>query len=870
MKYRFGEMVLDLEASRLLGPEGEVRLRPQAFRMLEVLAESAPKVLSQEELLDRVWGVEHLSPASVKQAISEVRQALGDDPGKPRIIETVHRRGYRFIAPLEKIEPEPLLPAPPPERNPELATRPLARSGVLAKVEARRTAESAGAGRPSRTLLIAVLVPLLAGAAVLALLARSLPQVPTPATSPAVSAAKPGPVRPTIAILGFRNLSSGPRAGWISGAVSEILAFELAAPGRLRVVPGDNVARMRRELAITEGGASPASLDRIGRNLGTDLVVLGSYLLTEGRDGEKLRLQILVQDVRTGETVAWARETGPPEQLLDLAAGAARGILGTLTAGSPASATPAAAATLASNLEALRLYSQALDRLRVQDAPAALQLLKRSAELDSRNPFVHDALAAAHARLGFDEKARQAAQRAVQLSEGAPRELSLGIEARASEIAGAWEEAAAKWTALWVLHPDDLEHGLSLAAALRKAGRTSDSLATIEALRKLPAPAREDPRIDLAEGDTVWQLGDFTRSHASGTRALASAEKRGATVLVAAARLMRCWAAVRLGATDEALADARTARGLLQKTGDRAGAAGAWVAEATVLQKTGRTAEARRAYEQAIQVFRETGNRSREAKALNNFAVLLNDEGDFAGVIPLLERSLQLKREMGDLQGSATTLVNLGIAFETRGQIAQARPRMEEAISISRRLEDAHGIALALRGVARLHLAEGRLAEARAALEEASGLSRQIGDGEGTAQAWLSLGHLERKAGRPVRARERYSAAQQEFARIDQPSDAAYVTIFLGELDLEEGHPDRARATFDRVLAQAHRLESAFLQANAHLGLAETAVKAGDPDRARGEYEKALVLWEKLKDPRGTERARKALAELGPAPGARS
>jgi DNA-binding winged helix-turn-helix (wHTH) protein len=115
VKLRFGDFVLDRETGRLLGPWGEVRLRPQAFRMLEVLAEQAPKILSQEELLDRVWGVEHLSPASVKQAVSEVRQALGDDPARPSLIATIHRRGYRFIAPVERIEDGPApRPAPAP------------------------------------------------------------------------------------------------------------------------------------------------------------------------------------------------------------------------------------------------------------------------------------------------------------------------------------------------------------------------------------------------------------------------------------------------------------------------------------------------------------------------------------------------------------------------------------------------------------------------------------------------------------------------------------------------------------------------------------------------------------------------------------
>ncbi len=123
MKYQFRELILDLGAGRLLGPDGEVRLRPQAFRLLQVLAESAPKVLSQEELLDRVWGVEHLSPASVKQAVSEVRHALGDDPTRPAVIGTVPRRGYRFIAPLVQLQEEPQ--RPPVAPAPDFGTRPI-------------------------------------------------------------------------------------------------------------------------------------------------------------------------------------------------------------------------------------------------------------------------------------------------------------------------------------------------------------------------------------------------------------------------------------------------------------------------------------------------------------------------------------------------------------------------------------------------------------------------------------------------------------------------------------------------------------------------------------------------------------------------
>ncbi len=290
MKVRFLEFTLDAEAGRLSGPEGEVRLRPQAYRMLEVPAESAPKILSQEELLDRVWGVEHLSPASVKQAISEVRQALGDDPARPRIIETVHRRGYRFIAPLA-----PLPPLPPitEVKEPGPAEAPAApfearAEGVEAPPEAapigpRPVAEAAAPPpRPRRRFLLHAVG--LAGFAAVSLLEGSMPpSAGRSAASP--SRAERAAGRPTLAILGFRNLSARPEDGWISAALSETLRFELTTPGTVRLIPAENVVRMQRELGVAEGAAADAGLARIGDNLGTRLVVGGSYLVSPAAGG---------------------------------------------------------------------------------------------------------------------------------------------------------------------------------------------------------------------------------------------------------------------------------------------------------------------------------------------------------------------------------------------------------------------------------------------------------------------------------------------------------------------------------------------------------------------------------------------------------
>lgn len=103
MRYRFGGYTLDSRTGTVTGPSGPVNLRRQTFRLLEVLLEQAPELLDRDTLLDRAWGRTALSPNVLPQAISELRQALGDSAKEPRYIETLHRRGYRMVCAVELI-----------------------------------------------------------------------------------------------------------------------------------------------------------------------------------------------------------------------------------------------------------------------------------------------------------------------------------------------------------------------------------------------------------------------------------------------------------------------------------------------------------------------------------------------------------------------------------------------------------------------------------------------------------------------------------------------------------------------------------------------------------------------------------------------
>jgi len=101
----FGPFQFD-RGERLLRRDGaEIALPPRATGVLELLLERAGRVVSKQSLIDAVWQEAYVTETSLAEAVSLLRQALGDDPQNPRYIQTLHRRGYRFVAPVTMERP---------------------------------------------------------------------------------------------------------------------------------------------------------------------------------------------------------------------------------------------------------------------------------------------------------------------------------------------------------------------------------------------------------------------------------------------------------------------------------------------------------------------------------------------------------------------------------------------------------------------------------------------------------------------------------------------------------------------------------------------------------------------------------------------
>ena len=213
--------------------------------------------------------------------------------------------------------------------------------------------------------------------------------------------------RSSVAVLGFKNLSGRPDTAWISTALSEMLPAELGAGEKLRTVPSETVARAKSDLSLPDTESLSAdTLARLRTNLGSDFVVLGSYLDMGKASGGQIRLDLRLQDTAKGETVAAISQTSTEAEMLDLVSRTGRRLREELGVSkvSPFEAT-GVRASVPSNPDAMRFYAEGLDKLRVFDALSARDLLDRAARADPSYPLVHSALARAWMRLGYNQNA---------------------------------------------------------------------------------------------------------------------------------------------------------------------------------------------------------------------------------------------------------------------------------------------------------------------------------------------------------------------------------------------------------------------------------------------------------------------------------
>ena len=650
--------------------------------------------------------------------------------------------------------------------------------------------------------------------------------------------------RRSVAVLGFKNLSGRPEAAWLSTALSEMLTTELAAGDKIRTIPGENVTQMKINLSLAEADSySKETLTRIRTNLGADLVVLGSYLALGKESGGQIRLDLRLQDARAGETIAATAETGTEAKLFDLVSLTGAHLRERLGVGevSPGEAK-LVKASLPSSPEAARLYSEGLAKLRLFDALAARGLLEKAVLADPQHALAHSALAAAWSALGYDAKATEEAKKAFDLSANLPREDRLWVEGRYWETAKQPEKAAEIYKTLWIFSPDNLDYGLRLAEAQISARKAKDALSTVQDLRAAPSPARDDPRIDLAEASAADALADFKREQAAAERAASKAEALGAALLTARAKRLEGMAFYNLGELQKALALFNDAKRIYAAAGDRGGAAWAVNNSANIVSDQGDFAGARKMYEEALTIWQEIGDKHGMAAAQNNLAGVFLAQGDLTAAQKMYEKTLATAREANDKTWMEVALSNLGVVHFTQGDLVAARKIYNEALADSRETGDEAGVAALLIDIAGTQYLQGDLAGATTTYEEAVEVCRKIGEDSYRANALKGMGDVLAARGDLTGGQEKYEEALAIKTQLSEKGASAEIRLALAQLAIEGGRPAAAEGPAREAIEEFRQEKATDSELSAHIVLARSLL-------AQGKYPAAQEALEGAKAP---------------------
>jgi TolB-like protein/DNA-binding winged helix-turn-helix (wHTH) protein/Tfp pilus assembly protein PilF len=233
---RFGAFELDLQNGELRRAGVLIKVSPQQLQVLQLLAENAGQVLTREEIQREVWGTDVFVDfdRNLNVCVAQIRGALNDDSDSPRFIQTIPKRGYKFIAPVERVG----------------ATKETSIAPVLKHA------------RSWRFWIVRSAIALLAGCAAAAIFFYWR----QPTTSQRV----------IVAALPFENLSGDSKEAVFADGLTEELIGQLGSlnPDRLGVIGRSSIMRFK--------GAAHG-IDQIGRELHADYVIEGTVRRSEGR-----------------------------------------------------------------------------------------------------------------------------------------------------------------------------------------------------------------------------------------------------------------------------------------------------------------------------------------------------------------------------------------------------------------------------------------------------------------------------------------------------------------------------------------------------------------------------------------------------------
>ncbi len=435
---RFGEFEIQPGTGRLLRNGRRVRIEPRAFELLALLARERGRLVEKDEILAVVWSGAAVTDNALTRAVARVRRALGDAAREPRFVETVHARGYRFLAEVEVVEPGAPAPA----------------------------AGSRASSRGWRWVAASLGLVLAAAALAVSLAARR----PGPAGSAMPAAGALDPSR--VAVLPLENLGRAADDDYLVEGLTEQITSTLAQIRDLRVIAGTTTRAY---------GNNGARIREIAAELRSGTVLEGSAR----RAGDRVRIHVQLIDGGSEEHL-WSGEFDRSlEDLFVIQSEIATRVAEALRLSIPSARVAAIRRGPTRDFGAYELYLKGREayrrRTRVGNEEA-IEFYRAALEIDPDFALAEAGLANAFATRAIwyghgpeaDEDAVRSAERALRLNPELPEAYkALGIVAMHQDR---FRDAIELNRRALELNPSYDEAYYNLSSALHMAGRWDEAL----------------------------------------------------------------------------------------------------------------------------------------------------------------------------------------------------------------------------------------------------------------------------------------------------------------------------------------------------------------------------------------------------------
>lgn len=647
--------------------------------------------------------------------------------------------------------------------------------------------------------------------------------------------------RRSIAVLGFQNLSGRPEDARYSAILSTWLTSELEAGEKMRAAPGEDVDRVRKDLALSDSVEyGKNTLASIYKALGAELVVSGSYF---GRSDGAIRVDLRIQSSLTGQIVVGTAENGTMADLPGLVTRLGSRVRGKLGIPAPTGDDEMSVKTaLPSGTEAARLYADGLVKLRAFDLLAARDELRQAVKADPASALAHQALAKAWEELGYDSEAIKECGKAHELA----RKLSLRDRSRIdgyySKLKGEWDQAIQTYSFLWREYPDEPGYAIELASVQTLADKPQDALATLDDLRRKSTQAAGDPQVDLQEAEAARVAQDYKRQAKAADIALRNASANASKLFIAEAYYESCAALIRLGDPKGAETACERARQSSDLGAGQRIKADSLTLLASIMTDQGKGSEAMELRQEALSISRQIGCRKNIAAALKNLALLEASQNQLQDADRNLAEAASIAGEIGDKEQLLSLQIGRGSGLFTLGEYDSAKEVFETALNAARDTNNRREVAYTSQWLGFILYYLGNLAEADRNLRRAIDIAQHSDFQDIRADSGSDLGDVLLARGDKAGARRQYQDALELSVKREEQSSVASSRLSLASLSLEEGNPREAESLARQAAEEFQKEKDVDSEASARDTLARALLAQGKLQDAEAEIGSAISL----------------------------